>query len=384
MMKKENIQEIQNRKKTKKVFGLGLDRVTQEFLFFLLGMITLGGLYLSYNKNANLLMEQLNADLLKQQKKCVSEYRTVLDFFEQKKSDYDPDSEKYAIGAQTPFPSEGNEIDLLMSADADDIFQENAGRPSKTKEKSHSQEITHKNPEETVTQIQSDDITNLIELGDVVRNMEKEVSPYVTVDDTYFNDAAFIGDSRVVSLYDYAGLENADFYCASGRTIFQLFSKPNGRFKDGTWDLDLEEGLSTHTYAKIYLMVGINELGIGDADYFAEYYEKAIKHIRELQPNALIYIQSIMNVTKERSEEGDYINNEAIAARNEKLQQFHNGKDIIYLDVNSALNDENGALNPEYSYDGVHLTASHVKEWMQYLREHAIPIATPISIEVLN
>ena len=39
-------------------------------------------------------------------------------------------------------------------------------------------------------------------------------------------------------------------------------------------------------------------------------YGEAVQHLQELQPDAVIYLQAIMKVTTERSEQGDYITNE--------------------------------------------------------------------------
>lgn len=47
-------------------------------------------------------------------------------------------------------------------------------------------------------------------------------------------------------------------------------------------------------------MLGINEIGTGTADTFAEQYGKVINTIREKQPDAIIFIQSIMHVTKKK------------------------------------------------------------------------------------
>lgn len=48
-------------------------------------------------------------------------------------------------------------------------------------------------------------------------------------------------------------------------------------------------------------MLGINEIGTGTADTFAEQYGKVINTIREKQPDAIIFIQSIMHVTKRKT-----------------------------------------------------------------------------------
>lgn len=63
-------------------------------------------------------------------------------------------------------------------------------------------------------------------------------------------------------------------------------------------------------------MVGINELGTGTREKFLETYSAAVDHIKELQPNAIIFIQGILYVTEERSAEDEYINNLNIQLRN--------------------------------------------------------------------
>lgn len=195
---------------------------------------------------------------------------------------------------------------------------------------------------------------------------------YGTVDESYFDDAVFIGDSRTVGLYDYGGLDRATFYASSGLTVYKLFEDPDGKFKDGNWKENIETALKRQQFGKVYLMVGINEMGTGDVDYFIKHYGEAVERIRQLQPDAIIYLESIMRVTAERSAQGDYINNQGIDERNRRIAELADNQKIFYLDVNSVVCDETGGLNPEYTFDGVHLYAQYIDIWKQYLMEHAI------------
>ena len=61
--------------------------------------------------------------------------------------------------------------------------------------------------------------------------------------------------------------------------------------------------MKKNKFEKIYIMLGINEIGTGTADTFAEQYGKVINTIREKQPDAIIFIQSIMHVTKKKDKE---------------------------------------------------------------------------------
>lgn len=210
----------------------------------------------------------------------------------------------------------------------------------------------------------------------VSENTVPEVPPeplsFTEVEDDYFSDAVFIGDSRVVSLYVYSGWNEATYYCSSGMTLGGVFKDPTGKWKDGNWKVNIATALKQEHYKKVYIMLGINDMGVGDLDYFMNNYTNMIDSIHEWQPDAIIYIMSILNVSATRNAQGDYINNAAIRARNEKLKELDNGIDTFYLDINSVLCDENDNLTAAYTFDGVHIYAKYVPIWTDYLKTHAI------------
>ena len=199
---------------------------------------------------------------------------------------------------------------------------------------------------------------------------------YMTVEDDYFSDAVFIGDSRTVGMFEYGGLEQiTTFYASKGLTIYKLF---DSRIVDVPGQLEkqtIEEALSDNRFRKIYLMVGINEMGTGTVETFAAKYGEVVNRLLELQPDAILYIQAILKVTTERSAQGDYINNEGIEARNEAISQLADNKRVFYLDANPAVCDETGGMEPSYTFDGVHLKAQYIGLWKEYLKAHAIALS---------
>lgn len=196
---------------------------------------------------------------------------------------------------------------------------------------------------------------------------------YHSVDDSYFDDAVFIGDSRTVGMYEYSGLEETStFYASTGLTIYKMFDSAIVSVPGQKKKITVEEALSEKQFAKIYLMIGINEMGTGTVESFMKTYGEAVQHLRELQPDAVIYLQAIMKVTTERSEQGDYITNEGIDARNEEIAKLADDKTIFYLDVNPYICDETGGMVASYTYDGVHLKAQYIHIWLDFLKEHAI------------
>lgn len=216
-------------------------------------------------------------------------------------------------------------------------------------------------------------------LGEESEELPEETSEsgdgvmYCTVEDDYFADAVFIGDSRTVGMFEYGGLKDtADFYASTGLTIYKMFNSEIVPVEGQKKKISVEQALSSNSYAKIYIMIGINEMGTGTVESFTEAYKEAVDHLLELQPDAIIYIQGIIKVTTKRSEQGDYINNEGIEARNEALSQLADNERIFYLDVNPAICDETGGLTASYTFDGVHLKAQYIDIWKTFLKEHAV------------
>lgn len=202
-------------------------------------------------------------------------------------------------------------------------------------------------------------------------SLQEEIQTYefTTATEDYFADACFIGDSRTVGISQYAGIENATFLCKTSLTIYD-YEKPKLTFNDEK--MSIKDILTENQFAKIYLMVGINECGTGTPESFFERYREVVNDIRKLQPNALIFIQGNLFVTQSKSEESDSINNENIAARNALIATLANQKDIFYIDVNESSLCEEGALVPDYTWDQVHIKAQYYPVWKDYLLQHAI------------
>ncbi len=196
---------------------------------------------------------------------------------------------------------------------------------------------------------------------------------YTTVEDDYFSDAVFIGDSRTVGLFEYGGLEEVTtFYASTGLTIFKMFESKMIEVPDRKEKITIEQALSERQFSKIYLMLGINEMGRGDLEGFLTQYSQVITHLKELQPDAIIYLQGIMKVTSKRSAQGDYISNAGIEERNAGIAALADNVKVYYLDVNPLICDETGGMEPSYTTDGVHLKAQYIPMWKDFLKQHAV------------
>ena len=181
-------------------------------------------------------------------------------------------------------------------------------------------------------------------------------------DMSYFDDALFIGDSRTVGIRDYGTIKNADYFCDVGLTAAAAFDSP----AEGVY---LDSIIDAKQYGKIYIMLGINEVG-NDFEYTMTQYRALVDKVRAHQPDAIIYIMANLHVTA--SAETYSINNEAINYLNSRMAELCDGKKVFYLDVNEVFDNEYGYLNDEYTSDGVHVYAEHYAKWCEWLCDHAV------------
>jgi len=195
--------------------------------------------------------------------------------------------------------------------------------------------------------------------------------PYTTVGEDYFRDAAFLGDSRTMGISDYAGLE-ADFYCENGMTIYKLLGEKGITWQETGEKVDLSQVLQEKQYGKIYIMLGMNELGYGDTEYFREHYQAVLEQIREWQPQAVIFLMANLHVSEEKNNLQTEFNNININAKNAAVASLADGINVFYLDSNPYFTDENGLLKDELTFDGVHLYANNYADWRNFLMEHGV------------
>ena len=195
---------------------------------------------------------------------------------------------------------------------------------------------------------------------------------YVLENESYFNDAVFLGDSRTLGISDYAGLDGADFFCDNGMTIFKLLEDKGVTYQKTGEKVDLKEILQEKRYGKIYIMLGMNELGYGDTPMYLKQYLKVIKQIKEWQPGVIIYVMANLHVSQEKNNMETEFNNININDKNAASARLANGRDVFYLDCNPLFTDEEGYLQAELTFDGVHLYAQHYDKWRDFLFAHGV------------
>ena len=188
----------------------------------------------------------------------------------------------------------------------------------------------------------------------------------------YFADALFIGDSRTDGLSLYSAFDGADYFASKGMTVFSVFETTA---RDGK--TKLEELLSENTYGKIYIMLGINEIGT-NFDMVITQYAVVVDKLKELAPDAIIVIQASLSISEEKSNTTWYLTAERIHELNKLQSALADGERVFYIDANEIFCDEDGYLKTELSGDGVHLYAKDYAAWSAWMCENAfVPETVP-------
>ncbi len=194
------------------------------------------------------------------------------------------------------------------------------------------------------------------------------------VEDSRFDDAVFLGDSRTEGLMLYSGLTHGDFLWHRGMSVFHADNEKYRVIEVDGEKYTLTEALARKKYGAVYLMLGINELG-----YASSSYEKTlaalVDRIQEIQPEAVIYLQTLMPVNDAKAREkglSEYITNENVEAFNQAIVRVAKEKRAVLLDTASLYRGEDGQLPADMTSDGVHFTVRGYGKWADYLRCHVM------------
>ena len=189
-------------------------------------------------------------------------------------------------------------------------------------------------------------------------------------DESWFKDAAFVGDSRMEGIMNYSSFEHSSVYTHVGLNVADVFTKPYIETDSGT--VTVADALRNDLkYGKVYVMLGINELGWYNLDKFIEYYGRIVDLLRETHPEAQIYVISILPVGAKAAQSSDMLTNERVQMFNERILGMCTEKQVYYVNGFEAL-AVNGSLPDDASPDGVHMQPSYCHKLTDYLLTHTV------------
>ena len=207
------------------------------------------------------------------------------------------------------------------------------------------------------------------------------------VNKSYFDDAAFIGDSISLKLKTYClsgALGKANFFTVGSfstvnalRPVSESSTHPSYQ---GTKML-AEDCVAACGAKKVYIMLGMNDLTYG-IDKTIERYKTLVSRILEKSPDAEIFVQSMTPMRKDSRVWGSKLNNDNIREYNARLLDACKEMGWYYIDVQSIMWDEAGEqMRLDYCSDpgagnmGMHMTSAGCKAWVDYLLTHTVDLS---------
>lgn len=203
------------------------------------------------------------------------------------------------------------------------------------------------------------------------------------VDEGFFDDAVFVGDSISLKLMRYVMAqrkERADFLgeaqfltsgsLGSANALWEVSSESVHPSYRGTKML-LEDAIAKMGARKVYIMLGMNDVALYGIQSSVENMGKLLRRIQEKSPGVTIYVQSatprIARVTNKPT-------NRQIFDYNLALARFCEENGYPFVDVAYAFRDQAGNLPDEYCSDaqimGMHFTDAACLAWIEFLATH--------------
>lgn len=122
--------------------------------------------------------------------------------------------------------------------------------------------------------------------------------------------------------------------------------------------------------AKIFLLIGINDLARGiPADTVFRNICLIAQKISEATPGTDVFIQSILPVNPSFNKFAGHVNKtEAVKQINKMLKNWCRENNVQFINLfDSFTEKDSNYLNPEFTNDGLHLTAGGYLRWVELI-----------------
>ena len=199
-------------------------------------------------------------------------------------------------------------------------------------------------------------------------------APVVDMEDTsFFDDAAFIGDSVSYVLQQWhnqnGAFGDAVFLVRSSMGLQNMLDGRMKLFFRGR-EYSPDEALAVAGVSKVFIMFGFNDLGLygieGTIDRWEQFTDRILQNCPEIQ----IYIQSCTPI----HHAGEYpgYDNELFDAYNVALEAFCREKGYHFVNIAPYFKDFTNSMPTAYSSDCfVHMTYEGTAVWERVLKAYA-------------
>ncbi len=211
------------------------------------------------------------------------------------------------------------------------------------------------------------------QMFEVLDDIKKYEPPeHDAVEDAWFDHALFIGDSLTLALSTYPlSLPETTRFCAyKSITPKQFADNVVVKNEDGT-ETAVFDRICEQEPKNIFILLGTNVLASDSNENLIATYQLLLQKLREQFADVPIYIQGLPPVTEAAEAERVTLTNNRIKKVNLRLGELAEQTGCCYIDLYTALANENGKLSTYFSQeDGIHLNIRGCQKWLEYLKEH--------------
>lgn len=191
----------------------------------------------------------------------------------------------------------------------------------------------------------------------------------------YIDGIVFLGDSTTYGLAFYDIIPDTQVWTpASGTLSLFAHSIATVVYEAGTeneTELTIVDAATQKQPAYMVITLGVNGVATMDQESFTADYTSLVNSIKTASPNTKLILNSIYPVTTEYDASGSGITNAKIDIANEWIKTVAFETGCKYLDTQSILKDETGALPVSLSNDrALHLNPDTLDSVIQYVRTH--------------
>ena len=202
----------------------------------------------------------------------------------------------------------------------------------------------------------------------ITTNKHNPVPESAPASPDYLQTCAFLGETNIYKLGQYGLLQP-----------FSVYASENLRLTNYTKEYVMLENTTIRILSAvnsascpIYLMFGTESLATQPADQTADQFDGLLTSVIATAPESTVYVLSIPPVTAFAETNGEKpLLNSTIDDYNSRLLDIANLRDVYYVDVNTALKNNDGKLDPTMAEeDGIHLTAEAGQTLLDYVLKH--------------
>ncbi|MBO5715337.1 MAG: SGNH/GDSL hydrolase family protein [Clostridia bacterium] len=186
----------------------------------------------------------------------------------------------------------------------------------------------------------------------------------------YIDKIYFVGESTTSHFFK-GGIDRSHILVPSSATL--TLGSDILQILVGDKQLTIPEAVKDVNAEILIITIGVNNAARFSEKEYKTFYGKLINAITQSSPSTKIILQSSFPVTAKYSNQGKAITNADIDRNNKWAKELAEQYSLKYLDTQSILKNDSGALIEEYSNgDGVHMNEKAYVAIIQYIRTHAI------------